>query len=199
MRGNETGSLAKHVKHHKHVQHPPLKDGCGRRKTLPSAMNSCLGLEPCHVLYILTLECPDPCWQLSLQASGNWWRKIQVFLESISERDCFSRKAPFFYAAAWFSLPSSYATLAFFSVWSIGAANITDFFQLSDGGWSMWKGMSISSHNDLENRSYTHVWGKKALCWTKTLKNQVLSCKNPKLASHISSWSYQNGALSITS
>lgn len=57
--GNERRSLAKHVKHHKHLQCPPLKDGSGRRKTLPSAMSSCLGLEPHHVSPTQTLEYPN--------------------------------------------------------------------------------------------------------------------------------------------
>lgn len=59
--GNESRSLAEHVKFHKYLQYPPLKDGCGRRKTLPSAMSSCLGLEPCHVVYTQTLEYANPC------------------------------------------------------------------------------------------------------------------------------------------
>lgn len=143
--GNGSRSLAKPLKHHRHLQYPPLDDGCGRRKTLPSAMSSCLGLDPCHEKCTLALECPNPCWQLSLQAGGNQGRKIQVFVVSSSGRDCVSRKAPFSCSAAWFSLPSSCTTLTFFCVWSTGAAKITDLFQLSEGGCSIWKGISVHS------------------------------------------------------
>lgn len=207
MRGNESRSLAKHVKHHKHLQYSHLKDGCGRRKTLPSAMNSCLGLEPGHVLHTLTLKCPNPCWQPSLQASGNQWKKMQIFLDNISGRDCVSRKAPFSSAGAWYPLPSSYATLAFFSVWSIGAANNTDLFQLTStvkvDGAPKRECLSIPPHHDLENGSYIHLWGKKTLCWKKkkTWKIRCLLYKPQTFFTDSkipSSWFYQNGALSIT-
>lgn len=65
--GNESRSLAKRVKHHKHLQYPPL----GMRKTLPSAMNSCLGLEPCHVLY-------TQLWSVLIPADNYPYKQVET-------------------------------------------------------------------------------------------------------------------------
>lgn len=150
--------------------------------TSPSAMNSCLGLKPIYVLYTLTLEYPNPCWHLSWQAGGNQGRKIQVFVDSSSGADCFSRKALFSNAAAWFSLPSSYTTLALFCVWSVGATNITGKVDGAPGR----ECLSIPSQHNLENGSYTHV-RKKGIMLKKNQKTEKPGAflKNPKPASQI--------------